>query len=60
MKTNSGTLFDDVPLSYWAASWIEQLANDGVTFGCDENNYCPQVNVRRDEMAVFLTNGFEL
>ena len=56
----TGTLFDDVPASFWAASWIEQLANEGITMGCDADNYCPNDPVTRDSMAVFLTRTFNL
>lgn len=47
-------VFDDVPTSYWAAPWIEQLAADGVTSGCGDGNYCPESPVTRAQMAVFL------
>jgi len=50
----SGTVFDDVPADYWAASWIEQLSADGITGGCDASNYCPDNNVTRAEMSIFL------
>ena len=29
-------LFNDVPVDYWAASWIERLAAEGITSGCGE------------------------
>ena len=29
-----GAAYRDVPASHWAAAWIEQLAGEGVTFGC--------------------------
>ncbi|MBI5839220.1 MAG: S-layer homology domain-containing protein [Chloroflexi bacterium] len=50
----AGNVFSDVTNSHWAASWIEQLANDGVTSGCGNNNYCPDNPVTRAQMAVFL------
>ena len=56
----SGTRFDDVPASYWAASWIEQLATEGVTSGCSATSYCPEKSVLRDSMAVFLVKAFNL
>jgi hypothetical protein len=52
--------FDDVPLSHWAVHWIEQLAEEGITSGCDSNNYCPDTVVTRDQMAVFLVRTFGL
>jgi hypothetical protein len=58
----SGTVFADVPASYWAASWIEQLYSDGVTNGCGGNppDYCPADQVTRDQMAAFLARIYNL
>lgn len=52
--------FFDVPTSYWAAAWIEQLATEGITSGCTASppNYCPLTAVSRDQMAVFLSRTF--
>ena len=46
--------FADVPANAFAAAWIEELANLGVTAGCGNGNYCPDASVTRAEMAVFL------
>ena len=56
----TGTVFTDVPASYWAAAWIEQLAAEGITTGCAANLYCPGDPVSRDQMAVFLTRVLDL
>jgi hypothetical protein len=56
----TGTRFTDVPSSYWAAAWIEQLAAEGITTGCAPNQYCPDNSVFRDQMAAFLTRTFAL
>jgi Leucine-rich repeat (LRR) protein len=48
------TGFDDVPADNWAADWITQLANEGITSGCGDGNYCPDDDVTRAEMAKFL------
>jgi hypothetical protein len=53
-------VFSDVPTSHWAAKWIEQLASEGITSGCGGGNYCPESNVTRAEMAVFLVRAFNL
>jgi len=53
----TGTMFADVPSNFWAAAWIEQLANEGITGGCGNGNYCPSTPVTRDQMAVFLLRG---
>ena len=52
----TGLLFNDVPLTYWAVDWIEELYADQITVGCDTNplRYCPDLFVTRAEMAVFL------
>ena len=49
-------VFTDVLTNYWAAAWIEQLAAEGITGGCNSNplQYCPSAPVTRDQMAVFL------
>jgi hypothetical protein len=53
-------VFGDVPPSYWAAAWIEQLYAEGITGGCGGGNYCPSQAVTRAEMAVFLVRTFNL
>ena len=54
------TQFTDVPLSYWDATWIEQLAVEGITGGCGVGLYCPDDPVTRAQMAVFLVKTFNL
>jgi len=49
--------FSDVPLDYWALSFIETLAASGITVGCGGGNYCPEDSVTRAQMAVFLERG---
>jgi len=56
----TGTMFSDVPADYWAAAWIEELANEGITAGCGNGNYCPINPVTRAEMAVLLVRAFNL
>lgn len=48
------TGFNDVPVDYWAAAWIKQLAVEGITSGCGAGNYCPYATVNRAQMAVLL------
>jgi len=52
--------FADVPCPSQFADWIEQLAAEGITGGCGGSNYCPAQAVRRDQMAAFLSNTFQL
>jgi len=56
--TATGTMFNDVTAGTFAASWIEQLAVEGITAGCGGGNYCPDSSVTRAQMAVFLTRVF--
>ncbi len=49
-----GNVYEDVPATYWAAAWIEQLASEGITAGCGSGNYCPETPITRGQMAVFL------
>lgn len=55
----TGNVFVDVPADHWAAAWIEQLFNDGITGGCGNLNFCPKAVVTRDQMAVFLLRAKE-
>ncbi len=49
--------FVDVPTDYWAFSFIETFAANGITAGCGGGNYCPEDLVTRAQMAVFLERG---
>ena len=54
------TGFTDVPVGYWADKWIKQLAVEGITGGCGPGLYCPEDQVTRAQMAVFLVRTFSL
>jgi len=56
----SGSIFSDIPATYWAAAWVEQLAGEGITSGCGSGNFCPEGPVSRAQMAVFLVRAFNL
>jgi hypothetical protein len=56
----TGTMFADVPASHPFATWIEQLAREGITGGCGSGMYCPDATVTRGQMAVFLARAFDL
>jgi hypothetical protein len=47
-------VFDDVPCPSLYADWIEELAAEQITAGCDVGKFCPGDPVQRDQMAVFL------
>jgi hypothetical protein len=52
----TGKVFGDVPITYWAAAWIEQLAAEKITVGCSAipKLYCPESTVNRAEIATFI------
>ncbi len=54
------TGFNDVAIDYWAAPFIKQLVTDGITSGCGTGIYCPDAEVTRAQMAVFLVKAFGL
>jgi hypothetical protein len=56
----TGTVFTDVPANGFAAAWIEELAERGLTSGCGGGKYCPASVVSRAQMAAFLVNSFSL
>jgi len=46
--------FSDVPLTHPYYSFIEKIAQLGITSGCGGGKYCPNDVVPRDQMAVFI------
>jgi S-layer family protein len=52
--------FADVPASSPFCRWIEELARRGVVAGCGNGNYCPSAAVTREQVAVFVSAGFDL
>ena len=56
----TGTMFADVPTTAFAAAWIEQLAREGISSGCDATHFCPNASTTRGQMAVFLVRTFSL
>jgi hypothetical protein len=46
--------FSDIPLSYWAESFIYAVRDSGITGGCGEGIYCPESPVTRGQTAVFF------
>jgi hypothetical protein len=50
----SGAMFSDVPANHPFATWIEELAREGITAGCGGTTYCPDGGVTRGQMAIFL------
>jgi hypothetical protein len=56
-RTVYGQLYSDVPVDFWAASYIYDLTEAGITSGCGGGNYCPSDPVTRAQMSVFLERG---
>ncbi len=53
--------FDDVDPASFHARFIERMAELGVTRGCgDLSGFCPDRNVSRAQMAVFLSRAYNL
>lgn len=49
--------FTDVPISSGFWPWIERLFDAGITAGCTQTEYCPELAVSRGQMAIFLEKG---
>jgi hypothetical protein len=49
--------FGDVAIDDWSWPWIERLFIAGITGGCGTGKYCPENEVTRAQMAVFLERG---
>lgn len=52
--------FNDVPTNHPFFQYIEALAASGITGGCGNGSYCPNNNVTRGQMAVFLAKALGL
>ena len=55
-------IFGDVPVGSFAADFIEDLYNRGITGGCSTSPllYCPGGSVLRQQMATLLVRTFSL
>jgi S-layer family protein len=47
-------IFNDVPASSPFCKFIEELSRRGVVAGCGGGNFCPQADVTRAQMSVFV------
>jgi hypothetical protein len=53
-------IFNDVSCpDGFAADWIEEFFNRGITAGCGVDIYCPSNNTSRAEMGVFVQKTFD-
>jgi hypothetical protein len=46
--------FSDVSSNHWAFKYIQKLYEEGITTGCNGNNYCPTAIMTRAQMAVLI------
>jgi hypothetical protein len=53
-----GPSFPDVSSGFWAYKYVEYIADAGVTQGYPDGKYYPEVNVTRDQMAVYVSRAF--
>lgn len=53
----SGNVFSDIPVSAFAADWIERLAAEKITAGCGGKLFCPDASTTRAQMMVFLVRA---
>jgi hypothetical protein len=49
--------FTDVPSIAFGFAWIQRMAQDHITEGCESNIYCPSDPVTRGDMAIFIMRG---
>ena len=60
LAPGDGSRFDDVARGATHAGGIGALADEEITSGCGDNDFCPRAPVTREQMATFLTNALEL
>ena len=56
-KLHLGDSFTDVPRSQLFYKKIETVFHNAITVGCTATTYCPDDQVPRDQMAIFLARG---
>jgi hypothetical protein len=54
VTVNFTVLFNDVAASAYYANGVDLFAQYGITAGCGNNNFCPDQNVTRAQMAIFI------
>ena len=56
-KIHLGESFNDVGSGHWAYPFVETTLHNGITSGCTQTSYCPDGEVTRWQMAVFLSQA---
>jgi hypothetical protein len=51
---NQTPYFNDVPAGSFGFAWIQAMYELGITTGCGNNDFCPNSDVTRAEMSVFI------
>src|ERR1019366_3124192 len=49
--------FTDVQTTDFGFKWIQKMKELGITAGCGTNTYCPNDNVTRAQMAIFIVRA---
>jgi hypothetical protein len=52
-----GASFTDVPTTHTFYQFVERIFHNGVTTGCTPTTYCPDANVFRLQMAIFIARS---
>lgn len=50
----TGTIYDDIQIGDFNADWIEQLATEGITEGCSNSTFCPDMVVTKEQLSKML------
>ena len=58
--TPTGTVFSDVPPSYWGYAAISSLSSQGIVSGYPDNTFKPDTTVTRAEFATMLVKALGL
>ena len=61
VQTLIADVFSDIPINYWAYDYVMAIYNVQITAGCSQEPpmYCPENNVTREQMAVFIIRAME-
>ena len=57
-ESATGNIFSDITIGSFAADWIEELANQAFSAGCDTNNYCPKDVITIETVQAMVNRAF--
>ena len=52
--------FGDVDAAAWSCPYIKRLSERGITNGCGGNNYCPDAQVSREQVAALIVRAIDV